>query len=53
MRQIELIANEEGEWAFHCHKSHHTMNAPQAVRPHDAKDEIEVSVRKPTGHAGH
>ncbi len=27
MRQVELIANEEGDWAFHCHKSHHTMNA--------------------------
>jgi FtsP/CotA-like multicopper oxidase with cupredoxin domain len=27
MRQIEFIAVEEGDWAFHCHKSHHTMNA--------------------------
>ena len=27
MRQIEFIASEEGDWAFHCHKSHHTMNA--------------------------
>jgi len=27
MRQIELIANEPGDWAMHCHKSHHTMNA--------------------------
>jgi len=27
MRQIELVADEEGDWAFHCHKSHHTMNA--------------------------
>ena len=27
MRQIELIADEPGDWAFHCHKSHHTMNA--------------------------
>ncbi|WP_084362295.1 multicopper oxidase family protein [Caldimonas taiwanensis] len=27
MRQIEFIANEEGDWALHCHKSHHTMNA--------------------------
>ena len=27
MRQIELIADEEGDWAMHCHKSHHTMNA--------------------------
>jgi hypothetical protein len=27
MRQIEFFADEEGDWAFHCHKSHHTMNA--------------------------
>ncbi|MBU0913273.1 MAG: copper oxidase [Gammaproteobacteria bacterium] len=27
MRQIEFLADEVGDWAFHCHKSHHTMNA--------------------------
>lgn len=27
MRAIEFVANELGDWAFHCHKSHHTMNA--------------------------
>ncbi|TXT24897.1 MAG: putative multicopper oxidase [Rhodocyclaceae bacterium] len=27
MRQIEFVAEAEGDWAFHCHKSHHTMNA--------------------------
>lgn len=27
MRQIEFLADEEGDWAFHCHKSHHTMGA--------------------------
>ena len=27
MRQLEFVATEEGDWAFHCHKSHHTMNA--------------------------
>ena len=27
MRAIEFVADEEGDWAFHCHKSHHTMNA--------------------------
>ncbi len=27
MRQIEFIADEEGDWPVHCHKSHHTMNA--------------------------
>ncbi|HEY6510646.1 MAG TPA: copper oxidase [Burkholderiaceae bacterium] len=27
MRQLDFVADEEGDWAFHCHKSHHTMNA--------------------------
>ena len=27
MRQVEFLADEPGDWAFHCHKSHHTMNA--------------------------
>ena len=27
MRQMEFVADAEGDWAFHCHKSHHTMNA--------------------------
>jgi manganese oxidase len=27
MRAIEFNADEPGDWAFHCHKSHHTMNA--------------------------
>ncbi|MEY2890946.1 MAG: hypothetical protein RJA98_854, partial [Pseudomonadota bacterium] len=27
MRQVEFVADEAGDWAFHCHKSHHTMNA--------------------------
>lgn len=26
MRAIEFVANEPGDWALHCHKSHHTMN---------------------------
>ena len=25
MRSIELIADEPGDWALHCHKLHHTM----------------------------
>ena len=27
MRQLEFLADEEGDWSIHCHKSHHTMNA--------------------------
>ncbi|MEN9865035.1 MAG: hypothetical protein RL748_625 [Pseudomonadota bacterium] len=41
MRQLEFIANEEGDWAFHCHKSHHTMNAMS----HDVPTMIGVDQR--------
>jgi len=27
MRQLEFMADEPGDWALHCHKSHHTMGA--------------------------
>ena len=27
MRAYEFIADEPGDWALHCHKAHHTMNA--------------------------
>jgi manganese oxidase len=27
MRAIEFTAHAPGDWAFHCHKAHHTMNA--------------------------
>jgi FtsP/CotA-like multicopper oxidase with cupredoxin domain len=27
MRAIEFDATEPGDWAFHCHKAHHVMNA--------------------------
>ena len=27
MRAIEFLADAPGDWAFHCHKAHHTMNA--------------------------
>jgi FtsP/CotA-like multicopper oxidase with cupredoxin domain len=26
-RDIEWVADAPGDWIFHCHKSHHTMNA--------------------------
>jgi FtsP/CotA-like multicopper oxidase with cupredoxin domain len=42
MRQVEFIADEEGDWAFHCHKSHHTMNA----MGHDVPTMIGVDHRK-------
>ncbi len=42
MRQLEFIAEEEGDWAFHCHKSHHTMNA----MGHEVPTMIGVDQRK-------
>ncbi len=27
MRAVEFIANHPGDWALHCHKTHHVMNA--------------------------
>jgi FtsP/CotA-like multicopper oxidase with cupredoxin domain len=27
IRAIDFAADNPGDWAFHCHKSHHTMNA--------------------------
>jgi manganese oxidase len=26
-RDLEFVADNPGDWAFHCHKAHHTMNA--------------------------
>ncbi len=45
MRQIEFLADEEGDWAFHCHKSHHTMNA----MGHDVPTMIGVDQRDIVG----
>jgi len=42
MRQIEFRADEEGDWALHCHKSHHTMNA----MGHDVPTMIGVDQRE-------
>jgi hypothetical protein len=27
VRAVDFVADNPGDWAFHCHKSHHTMNA--------------------------
>mgnify|MGYP002632133006 CR=1 FL=1 len=41
MRAYEFVADEPGDWAIHCHKSHHTMNA----MGHDVKTYIGVNKR--------
>jgi hypothetical protein len=33
MRAIEFTAAAPGDWIFHCHKSHHTMNAMGHTTP--------------------
>lgn len=32
-RDVEFIAENPGDWAYHCHKSHHTMNAMSHAFP--------------------
>ena len=41
MRAYEFVAGAEGDWALHCHKSHHTMNA----MGHDIKNFIGIQKR--------
>jgi len=41
VRAIDLLADAPGDWAFHCHKSHHTMNA----MGHNVKNFIGVQMR--------
>ncbi len=61
MRAFDFVADAPGDWAIHCHKSHHTMNA----MGHDVrnfvgtkKSDLVKSVRKlvpdymPMGNAG-
>ena len=42
MRAIEFDAIAPGDWAFHCHKAHHTMNA----MGHDVPTMIGVDQRQ-------
>jgi len=41
-RDIEFVADVPGDWIFHCHKSHHTMNAMS----HDLPNMIGVDQSK-------
>ena len=42
MRAVEFTANAPGDWAMHCHKSHHTMNA----MGHQVRNYIGVNMKK-------
>src|SRR6266404_7983331 len=39
VRAFDFLADNPGDWAFHCHKTHHTMNA----MGHDVRNLIGVS----------
>ena len=39
VRVFDFVADNPGDWAFHCHKAHHTMNA----MGHDVRNMIGVS----------
>jgi manganese oxidase len=41
IRAFDMLANNPGDWAFHCHKTHHAMNS----MGHDMKNFIGVSKR--------
>ncbi|MEM1248852.1 MAG: copper oxidase [Acidobacteriota bacterium] len=47
-RDIEFVANAPGDWAFHCHKAHHTMNAMGHEIPNTLgvrQKEVEAKIR--------
>ena len=41
-RTVEFVADNPGDWAFHCHKSHHAMNAME----HDIPNVLGVDQTK-------
>jgi FtsP/CotA-like multicopper oxidase with cupredoxin domain len=48
-RDVEFIADAPGDWAFHCHKSHHTMNAMAHDIPNTLgvnQNDVEAKIRK-------
>jgi FtsP/CotA-like multicopper oxidase with cupredoxin domain len=48
-RDVEFVADAPGDWAFHCHKSHHTMNAMAHDIPNTLgvnQKDIETKIRK-------
>ncbi|QLH35702.1 MAG: copper oxidase [Parachlamydiaceae bacterium] len=48
-REIEFIANNPGDWALHCHKSHHVMNGMEHEIPNMIgvqQETIEKQIKK-------
>jgi FtsP/CotA-like multicopper oxidase with cupredoxin domain len=46
MRVIEFIADAPGDWSFHCHKMHHTMNAMGHEVPTSIGVDFEAAAEK-------
>ncbi len=44
IRAFDMLADNPGDWAFHCHKSHHAMNA----MGHDLRNFVGVDKRAVT-----
>jgi FtsP/CotA-like multicopper oxidase with cupredoxin domain len=46
MRSFDFVADEAGDWAIHCHKSHHTMNAMgHSVKTYIGVDKKDIAQR--------
>ncbi|HZR02592.1 MAG TPA: copper oxidase [Burkholderiales bacterium] len=48
IRAMEFVADEPGDWALHCHKSHHTMNAMGHLVPNMLgvkHDDLDVKIQ--------
>jgi len=48
-RDIELVADNPGDWAFHCHKNHHVMNQMSHESPNMIgvkQGDVEKKVRR-------
>ncbi len=41
---LDVTADNPGDWAFHCHKTHHAMNS----MGHDMRNMIGVSIDSST-----
>jgi FtsP/CotA-like multicopper oxidase with cupredoxin domain len=46
IRAVEFVADEEGDWAFHCHKSHHTMGPMSHTIPNMMGVDQSTSAKK-------
>lgn len=48
-RTVEFVADNPGDWAFHCHKPHHTMNAMGHDLPNPIGADLTAAERRIRG----